>query len=381
MIEHALPRTRLDSLTSLRWFAAFAVFGHHFLNFATVPQPLSGLMGFGHLGVPFFFVLSGFVLTWSWRASVDTRTFYWRRFARIWPLHMVTLLIAIPVFYRVVAPPDAPWIKPLDVGILLLSVVLLQGWSRDPVILFSGNPAAWTLTVEAFFYALHPFITMPLRRLGRRGALIAAGVVIAAALGLRIATIPWPGGWTGAIPWPVLHLYEFVLGMCLAWAIRAGWRVRIPLLVPALAMLAWFVFLLVGAAVPSLTPTKTAMSPFTLEVVTILFATMIASAATHDIDGKRSWLRWRPLVALGEWSFAFYLIHATIIYALLELLGHQNAGMPRTAVWLVVLLGASILAAWTLHRFIERPLERRLRAWQDTRRQARAERVDATANA
>lgn len=90
---------RLDAITGLRWWAAFAVFLFHVRNIVPLPGPVAEVAQFGYLGVAFFFVLSGFVLTWSWRPDVDKRTFYWRRFARIYPLNVVTLLLAIPVFY------------------------------------------------------------------------------------------------------------------------------------------------------------------------------------------------------------------------------------------------------------------------------------------
>ena len=90
--------SRLDSLTGLRFFAAEMVVIHHFSNFATLPF-LWRYQGFGATGVTFFFVLSGFVLTWSFRPADTPGRFYWRRFARIWPLHAVTTLLALPVFY------------------------------------------------------------------------------------------------------------------------------------------------------------------------------------------------------------------------------------------------------------------------------------------
>ena len=52
---------RLDSLTGLRFFAAYFVLQHHFTNFAELPI-LSRYNGFGATGVSFFFVLSGFVI-------------------------------------------------------------------------------------------------------------------------------------------------------------------------------------------------------------------------------------------------------------------------------------------------------------------------------
>lgn len=118
---------RLDALTGLRWWAAFWVFGYHLLNYTGMPLLIAAPLEIGSIGVTFFFVLSGFVLTWSMTGEVSASTFYTRRFARIWPSHIVALLLAIPVFYAFIPPTDASWIKPVDVGTLLLSVPLLQG--------------------------------------------------------------------------------------------------------------------------------------------------------------------------------------------------------------------------------------------------------------
>ena len=201
---------RLDSLTGLRWWAAFAVFCYHMMNFAPVPG-LGAVARYGNHGVAFFFVLSGFVLTWSARISGTTvANFYWRRFARIYPAHVVALLVAIPVFYSVTsATPDPSrfWVKPFAVAPLLLSLVLLQSWFKDPSIRFSGNPAAWTLGVEAFFYALHPWLSRLLARVSRRGALLALGAVTAVVMLHRVAVVRDPSGVLAGLPspWPVLR--------------------------------------------------------------------------------------------------------------------------------------------------------------------------------
>jgi peptidoglycan/LPS O-acetylase OafA/YrhL len=362
---------RLDAITGLRWWAAFAVFLFHVRNIVPLPLPVAEFARFGYLGVAFFFVLSGFVLTWSWRPAVDKRTFYWRRFARIYPLHIVTLLIAIPVFYSFAPDPAQTWVKPFDVAILALSFVLLQGWSRDPVILFSGNPAAWTLTAEAFFYALHPFITLVVKRLTMIGALLAAAGVIAFAFGTRGYIALNPGGIIADLPWPVLRLNEFVLGMCLAWAFRKGWLPRIPLIIPVVLLGAWFVALALLPDQPETLELYGAVAPYTNEVATALCALLIVSVASLDIRGKAKIMSWRPIVALGEWSFAFYLIHATFIYIALNLFGGQPGGWIGLA-WVAGLLGVSIVAAWLLHAYVEAPAERILRRWQNRRREARS---------
>lgn len=365
--------TRLDSLTGLRWWAAFAVFFFHVRNFIPIPGWLGELAQHGYLGVTFFFVLSGFVLTWSWRPAVGIGTFYWRRIARIFPLHLVTLALAIPVFYSFAPNPAETWVKPFDMGVLLLSLLLLQGWSRDPAVLFAGNPAAWTLTAELFFYALHPFIMKVLRLINGRYAVWAALGVLLLSVGARILIMLQPGGLVSGLPWPVLRLNEFVIGMCLAWAFRAGWRPRIPLWVP-IVLLGGYVLGLGLFDRYSLTrPLYDLSTMFISEIVTALFALLICAFAMNDIAGRSRLSRARPLIALGEWSYAFYLIHATLIYAALEFIGFQNQDLVGVF-WVAALLAVSIIASWLLHIAVERPAERGLRGWQNKIVDRRAQR-------
>lgn len=368
---------RLDSLTSLRWWAALAVFFFHIRNVVPLPGVIGDIARYGNFGVAFFFILSGFVLTWSWRPTVGIGTFYWRRFARIYPLHLATLIVAIPVFYSFTPDPAQTWVKPVDIAILVLCLLLLQGWSRDPVVLFAGNPASWTLTAEMFFYAMHPFITRVLRLFSKRGALWAAVTLLALSVAARTLILLDTDGWLAGLPWPILRLNEFVVGMCLAWAIRLGWRPRIPVWVPIVLLGAFLLGLQVSQRVPQLAPISTLMSSYVSEFMTAIFALLICAFAIADLAGKTRLSRSRPIVLLGEWSYAFYLIHATLIYIVLANLGRQHGLIGL--VWIVILLGISILAAWALHVLIERPLEKHLRAWQNAYVERRRVRRDRTA--
>ncbi|WP_412949943.1 acyltransferase family protein [Microbacterium sp. 179-I 3D3 NHS] len=350
------------------------VFFYHILVFAPLPGPISQVFAQGYYGVTFFFVLSGFVLTWSARPRVSTSTFYWRRFARIWPSHMVALLLAIPVFYTLGTVPEGSFLKPFDPGVLALSVVLLQGWWLAPLILFSGNPAAWTLTCEAFFYALHPWISRVLVPTLRRGALFfAAGVVLTAFL-YRLSVVLWPDSGLALVPLPVQRLPEFVLGMALAWAMRSGWRPRIHPVIGVGSLL-----VVIGASLVSQryllgVPVLQYVPTFTNELFTVACALAIVSLASRSLAGKRSFFESRLQVTLGEWSFAFYLVHATFIYIALRVFGYQEPSWWNVF-WFLALLAVDIVAAWALHSFVERPVEKRMRRWKDRRDQERSART------
>lgn len=343
---------RLDSLTGLRWWAAFGVFAHHYRNVGDLPG--LDLAGVGYTGVMFFFVLSGFVLTWSARPGVTMRQFWIRRVARIWPAHLVALLVAIPVFYAVLGPSVGAWQKEFSWLPIVLSAVLLQGFFRDITILMGGNPAAWTLSCEALFYFLHPFLNRLLARLHG----IALGAVAVIVLGLGVLC-SWPGI---DLPAAVSFLWQFFIGMLIALAMRRGLRITVP----------WWVPVAIGVAVilGFWALTHKPLEGQTLLVVQVVvrfgppvvYGVMIALFASIDLAGRASPMRWRPIVLGGDISYAFYLIHATVLYAFRE-----AAGRNDSPVLALILLCACVGAACLLHYGVERPMERILRRWGDRR--------------
>lgn len=354
-MAEGLPR--LDSLTGLRFFAAWLVLQHHFTNFAIIPG-LDRFTGFGATGVTFFFVLSGFVLTWSFRASDTPRRFYWRRFARIWPLHVVTTLLALPVFY---AWRDVP----MDWTAVGLSILLLHAWVPTATTYFAGNPASWSLSCEMFFYALHPLFIRRAVRLG----IVALGVAAVAVLVGLYVVADWSSvlsdrvqGWLLYIS-PLFRLGEFVLGVGLAIAVKRGLRVPIGVL-PAVALLgAWIVFYYQVSPDYLSAQQREYVAYLDFAALPALYALIIAAAAQLDLRQVPSLLRGRMMVWLGQWSYALYLIHATIIYALIEWIGPRSTSVLNVG-WLGVVTAVCVAASAALYYVVEHPVEQYLRNLQ-----------------
>lgn len=351
--------SRLDSLTGLRFFAAWMVVVHHFGNFAALPVAWR-YNGFGATGVTFFFVLSGFVLTWSFVPSDTPGRFYWRRFARIWPLHAVTTLLALPVFY---SGRDVPY----DWTAITLSFLLLHAWVPTATTYFAGNPASWSLSCEMFFYGLHPLIVRRALALKVAGLGVATGVVL---LAVFVVTRESPGwfsdrvtGWLLYIS-PLFRVGEFLLGVALAAALKRGFRIPIGVIPAALAVAAWFhvEYVLSPDYFPADLRVLTAQATYV--VLPVLYALVIAAAAQLDLSGARSWLRTKPMVLLGQWSYALYLVHATIIYALINWIGAREYAPVTNVAWFAVVTVVAVGASYLLYSFIEHPVEQRLRRLQ-----------------
>jgi peptidoglycan/LPS O-acetylase OafA/YrhL len=108
----------------------------------------------GYLGVSFFFVLSGFILVYVYSGrQIQKRRFWQARFARIYPVYLFSLIVSIPALIMF-----SPMTRQAHLTFLALTAnpLLLEAWF--PRLLFTWNPAAWSLSAEAFFYLVFPFV-------------------------------------------------------------------------------------------------------------------------------------------------------------------------------------------------------------------------------
>ena len=164
--------TRIDSLTGLRFFAALVVFASHLALPEVMPTGRSTFLQAGYNGVTLFFVLSGFVLTWTYAErlarpdGVELWNFAAARFARIAPLYLIVLLFMMSRLRD--GLPAWAW----------KHVLAVQTWSGDMVMAFSLNGPGWSIGVETFLYALFPVLVWLVVPVARRWpALVWLGAV------------------------------------------------------------------------------------------------------------------------------------------------------------------------------------------------------------
>lgn len=184
------PTKHLLPLTSLRFFAAIWVVFFHLsgprgliLTDPATLRPLYNLVRTGYVAVGIFFVLSGFVLAYTYRGEFSARQFWTARIARIYPVYFLGLVLILPVVVASVLRHMTTWLWAGGSG--LACVLLLQSWC--PRTALAWNHPGWSLSVEAFFYLLFPLILLPLKRLAPRGLFVAVGLSLVAAL----ASCPW----------------------------------------------------------------------------------------------------------------------------------------------------------------------------------------------
>ena len=133
----------LKALTGLRFVAALAVFVHHTRGHFGLPKSVFPL---GAAGVSFFFVLSGFILTYVYYDRLKTRAeiwrFYFTRWARIWPLHIVTLVLFLFVVQNSLG--EEPWK-------VIGSALLVQSWIPNFEWVFAGNGVSWSISTAVSY--------------------------------------------------------------------------------------------------------------------------------------------------------------------------------------------------------------------------------------
>ncbi|MFD8800075.1 acyltransferase family protein [Streptomyces atroolivaceus] len=349
-------RGRLPSLTGLRFWAALLVVLYHLSRQAGEIPGLSQAVWYGRSGVTFFFVLSGFVLAWTYDgATVPTKVFLWRRFARIWPLMVVTSAASVGAWL---------WLdKAVSAKAVVANLLLVHAWIPETEYLKGANPAAWSLSDEAWFYLVFPLLMiLPVfhSARGRRWiwVLTCVGVVavwLSGALVTDASTRVWLLDYL-----PLTRMLQFVLGVATGLAVARGWRPPVGLWTAVALVAVWHLALIPWSQSAPDGLWYGAMHASQL-LSTPIFALLTAAAARADLDGRRTGLTGRWPVLLGNWSFAWYLIHEIVIRTWLGLHGRPEGLLDTVLVWLAVIVVSQALAGCAYH-WVEHPLERRLRA-------------------
>ncbi|HZC66404.1 MAG TPA: acyltransferase, partial [Candidatus Dormibacteraeota bacterium] len=166
----------MPTLTSLRFFAALHVFCFHLVAFRilTGRSLLYHVASIGYVGVSLFFVLSGFILVYTYAGrSVPAREFWRARFARIYPAYVFSLVVTAPLFLYAVFHARwlvIPWpVAHLKLG-MFLQATLLHAWVPPATLMW--NAVSWSLSVEAFFYLAFPYLVKRFARLSLPGLVL-----------------------------------------------------------------------------------------------------------------------------------------------------------------------------------------------------------------
>jgi peptidoglycan/LPS O-acetylase OafA/YrhL len=363
----ARPSTRRADIQGLRAVAVLLVVAFH----AKLPVPG------GFVGVDVFFVISGFVITamlmreWAANGRISFRRFYFRRFLRLTPALALTVGLVALVSILLQNPFGAQQTTArTGLGAMLLSANFVIGHSAGDYFAAdtTSNPLlnTWSLSVEEQFYLIFPAVLAigwaalgPVGRHVRRKAEPAVLIVAGIAAGSFTLSLMWTYGSTFlsgltsffggpesfAFYSPFTRSWEFAVGALLALLLT-----RLPRVSAAKTRLTG----LVGAALIALAAftIRDSMSfPGLLALIPVAGTAMVIWAGSWSTLGVNRGLAVRPMVAIGDASYSWYLWHwPVIVFAALI--------FPRQPIVLLVAAVVSLVPAALSYRFVEQPIRR-----------------------
>jgi peptidoglycan/LPS O-acetylase OafA/YrhL len=363
-------RTQLPSLTGLRGAAALWVVLYHFGNLyfpASQPNVVVNIIQKGYLAVDLFFLLSGFVLAHVYLNDLAVNgpkavwTFFQARIARLYPLHLLILMLFIidaavrSLIAHVISgePLHVKLFGAQSVVATAANVLMIQGIKASEL---SWNYPTWSISVEFVAYLLFAIAAAHFYRPASRSTRLWLGFTAA-----WLVFFSWLVGgdfnqWDG---WSAFGrcIPEFFIGVLLYVFARDGRPFSGLNLLTACLLVA--VPALIQSGAPDL-------------LVVFVFASMVpilvrsSGLATKILNAS-------PIVLLGEVSYALYLIHGLVQITVSRLLAgisiSDQALSPAYSVALMVgLVTLSLLFAYFAHELVELPARRNLKRQLGSRR-------------
>lgn len=349
-----LHRRALPALMGIRFFAAFYVVLFHGLPWLTERVHLPGFvrtfLSNGYLAVALFFLLSGFILAYTYEGQISgarNRLRFWEaRFARIYPVYFLSLLLA----WR--------FERGLGLGTRMAVLTMVQAWNpRESQLAGAWNYPAWTLSVEAFFYLCFPFVQpwISRRSSGFLSWMMAALLAVCAVGHTPVISL---GNWNysslfGSIaPLPLLRIPEFLLGMTMGTRFLRG--LNNDLNAGQAHPLRLNIALITSFILPSLPLGNWA------SLVIIPFAVLIYELARGGTLFARV-LSHRLMVLLGGASYAVYLLQFPVRSWTRVFFLKLPEGLARFSAPLTPLI--LVLFSVLVFRFWEEPARKQLRNW------------------
>ncbi len=362
-LESVSKSERVASLTGIRAVAALLVMATHAAY--TTGKYTHGYVGLVYsrmeMGVPIFFVLSGFLLFGPWVKAAATggpppsvRRYAWHRVRRIMPAYIVTVLAAYLLYhFRTAGPnPGHTWEG------LFRNLSLTQIYTDNYMYSFphQGLTQMWSLAVEVAFYVVLPLLAYLLlvvlcRRRWRPGLLmtsLAGLALITPAWLVLVHTTDWLPD--GARLWLPTYLAWFIGGMMLAALQPLGVRAYALVCVP-LALVCYFIVSTPIAGEPTTSPNELREGLMKAGFYAVIATLMVAPLALGDRGLYARFLATRPMVFLGEISYEIFLIHLLTMELVMVEIVHFPIYTGSAGILFAVTFVVTVPLAWLLHRF------------------------------
>lgn len=354
--ERNLPgvrSSREEQLQFLRFLAFLNVFIYHSEQWLFFCYPVSHC---GFSAVSFFFMLSGLVSGYTMIGKQNelglrpVASFLWKKLCRLYPLYICTVLFTVlftGLPEMLVHADFAAAGKPLEQ--LLRAVLLIQAWFPDGYYAYNG--VGWFLSVMIFLYALTIPAMVLLRKVNDHPkryfllAFLAGGLLFAAAAYCYVTQGLDMGYWHHVFP--PARMGEYLAGMVMGVVISSvkpriptGAWIRVVFTVLEIAVLAYWLRRL---SFPG--------NYWRNHIVSWLIPNTLLLTVFAVGRGWISMLfRFKPLVKLGDVSFACFLIHQILVNLYNTLHPEAVQSQEGKAAAFLYCLAASVLFALCLER-------------------------------
>jgi peptidoglycan/LPS O-acetylase OafA/YrhL len=371
----------IKALSGLRIVAALWVVLFHFRPLLEQAAPgfrsaWAPVLDNGAQGVDLFFILSGFVLTWSYLDRMgqawSTRTtvrFLWLRLARVWPVYLVTLHLAAAwiIFTLHVGHVPSPAVDQLTPGNYLRQLLLVQLWVEPFFDGTSWNGPAWSISAEWLAYLLFGAIVLVVFRIAQvtrsRGLLVLAVAASLPPALLLLASGEFYTPWSW-LPRIVMQFIAGALACAAVRKLRPSDRARQASGYVSIVLVAVIVAVLYLVDAHPVDKIRDAAG-----LVDILFVPLVVALAI-GAGSLPLLLSTRPMVYLGHISFGLYMVHE-IVHTVWNWTVMQFEIVLVPALWakLVVagLVLIALLAAVVLYHLVEEPARLWMRRMVDVR--------------
>ncbi len=378
-----MRKGELSSLTGIRFYAALLVYVYHVV--LTIPgvNALSVSSLFSNaadVGVSFFFILSGFILTYNYAdvfrdgiSAASYTRFVWDRLTKIYPVHVLTLLLVLPI------ATFSPHL-PLDWRAVPFHLLLLQCFWPSSTPAFSGylNVPSWSISCEWFFYLLAPVVMFFALRICRRWVPVGMAMGYACGLGLLL----WHGQSDEARLYFVSRFapsrfVDFLAGVLLARVFLTSGQKLAG--VSGLAQATGIGLIIAGAMYRPY-----AAWPLWGGLLYLPGAVLLILGLAYGRGFFVAHLNRPGLKRLGMASFSLYLIHVPVLRAVRGVclhLGWEVRSWPAFGAVVIAMFMVVQTAALLICYGYELPLQKRLRSLLVQRREVArgARQLDARA--
>lgn len=341
---------RIPHITFTRFIAALAVVIFHegLLVYPFTIPLLTFFLQRGGLAVTYFFVLSGFILTvvyYPKKTKINLKDFYLARFARIYPVYFISLVVFIAFFI-------AFNLKGIQINNVLLSLFMLQSWITNSLQAINGP--AWSLSVEFFFYLIFPFIVVFIAKLTRRNRLFFILISILITSLLYIIFNPYLSTVSNNLRFnPIFHLNSFFIGIVTGLYFLEIKKKDIklkPFLLICIPIILFSLMILINTAF---------MNRLYIVLSASLFAIFILGLSLDSSKISKVFSS-RLLIILGEISYGVYILQVPVkvwFYKLWAKLSFSSNLTLRFYLYLILL----IIVSYLVYVCVEKSLRFKIR--------------------